>query len=108
MSKNKIYILNTPVLTSYGRYTFRKITIEKAKKILSSTNFVSAVGHEGTAKFLSQLLNINISFNRIQVKMTKGDRAIVFRLLDRLPEGKVLSEEELKRVKFEIGLLIKI
>jgi hypothetical protein len=105
---NKIYILNAPVLTSYGRYVFRKITVTKAKKILSSENFVSAVGHEATAKFLTQLLGIDIPFNRIQIKMSKGDKAVVFRLIDRLPEGKVLSEEELKRVKFEIGLLIKI
>ncbi|MGC8584871.1 MAG: YddF family protein [Thermoplasmata archaeon] len=105
---NKIYILNTPVLTSYGKYIFRKFSIEKTRKLLLSSNFVSAVGHEATAKFLSQLLGIEIAFNRVQIKMQKGDRAIVFKLLDRLPEGKVLSLEELKNVRFEIGLLIKI
>ena len=39
--------------------------------------------------------------------MQKGDRAIVFKLLDRLPEGRVLSVNEMKNVRYEIGLLIK-
>ena len=32
------------------------------------------------------------------VKMKEGDMAIVFQLLQRLPEGKVLTEEEIKQL----------
>ncbi len=104
----KVYVLNAPILTSYGTFIFRKISIGKARNILSKNEFVSAIGHESTAKFLSQILGINIPLNRIQIKMSKGDRAVVFKLLDRLPEGKVLSIDEIKNVKYEIGLLIKL
>jgi hypothetical protein len=37
--------------------------------------------------------------------MHPGDKAIVFQVLQRLPEGKVLSEEELKAVPYRLGLL---
>jgi len=69
---------------------------------------VSAVGHEATARFLSLLVGIEIPVNRVAVKMAAGDRAVVFRVLMRLPEGKVLGEEELRQVPFEFGLLRKV
>ncbi len=102
-----LYILNSPILTNYGKYKFERITIEEAKKLLSIQKWISAVGHEATAQFLSQLLGTDIPFNRAQITMQKGDRAVVFRLIDRLPEGRVLSIEEIKNVRYEIGLLIK-
>lgn len=102
-----VYVLNTPVLTSYGRYVFTKITPEEAKSVLTN-GFISAVGHEGTAKVLSTILGIPVPTNRVAITMQPGDRAIVFRLLTRLPEGKVLSEEELKVLPYELGLLERV
>jgi len=104
-----LYILNTPILTSWGRYEFRPLGIDEARELLASeSSFVSAVGHEGTAKVLTQLLGVEIPENRVRIEMKAGDRALVFRLLVRLPEGKVLGEEELKELPFELGLLEKI
>ncbi|WP_297216933.1 DUF1874 domain-containing protein, partial [Thermoplasma sp.] len=65
----------------------------------------SAIGHEGTAKVLSDLTGFSIPVNRVAIRMQPGDKALVFRLLDRLPEGKVLTEEELRQLKFELGVL---
>jgi len=104
----KIYILNSPILTNFGKYNFYPITIDKAKEILSKNNFISAIGHETTAQFLSQLLECNISFNRIKIEMQKGDIAIVFQLKERLPEGKILTEKELQNIKYNIAILEKI
>lgn len=98
------YVLNVPVLTNYGTFRFRKVSVEEAKKELVG-GFISAVGHEGTAKVLSELLGISIPYNRIEIKMKPGDRAVVFRLLKRLPEGTVLSKEELLQLPFELGVL---
>jgi hypothetical protein len=100
-----IYILNSPILTDFGIYTYKPISIEEAKELLQNNEFTSAIGHESTAKLLSELLNINIPANRIQVKMSSGDVAIVFQVLTRLPEGKVLTDEELKNIPFRLGLL---
>jgi hypothetical protein len=82
----------------------RKINLEKAQDILSTTEFTSACGHEATAKVLSELLGINIPYNRVAVKLKSGDMAIHFALKTRLPEGKVLSEEELKQLNYEFVL----
>jgi hypothetical protein len=99
-----LYVLNSPILTSFGRFTYRQLSLAEAIELLKQ-GFVSAVGHEATASFLSQLTGIAIPVNRIQVKMQPGDRAIVFQVLTRLPEGKVLSGEELKAVPYRLGLL---
>ena len=103
-----LYILNAPILPNFGLYRYSTITVEEARKLLMNNTFISAVGHEATAQFLTLLLGINIPFNRVSISMTKGDQALVFRLKTRLPEGRVLTIEEMKNIDYEIGLLQKI
>lgn len=55
----------------------------------------SAIGHDGAAAFLGRLLGVPGVMNRIPVTMQPGDAALVLRVKTRLPEGKVLSEQEL-------------
>ena len=78
-----------------------EISLQEAKNILSG-GFISAVGHQATADILSKLLDIPVLFNRVEVKLQKGDVLIVFQLLKRLEEGKVLSEEEIKNLPYKI------
>ncbi len=78
-----------------------EISLQEAKNILSG-GFISAVGHQATADVLSKLLDIPVLFNRIEVKLQKGDVLIVFQLLKRLEEGKVLTEEEIKSLPYKI------
>jgi hypothetical protein len=63
-------------------------------RALLKEGFVSAVGHESTAKVLSILLGTDVPFNRVQISVGKGDVIISFQFLIRLPEGKVLGEDE--------------
>jgi hypothetical protein len=101
-----VFVLNTLIVpidfdkTQSANIKLIKINVEEAKEILKNNDFVSAVGHEGTAKVLSQLLGIEIPTNRITVFFNKGDIGIHFFLKQRLPEGKVLSEQELKQLQF--------
>ena len=99
-----IYLMNTPILTDYGVYDFSKIDVRDVKSFLEM-GFTSAVGHQGTADLLSKLLGIPVHGNRVAIKMEESDMAIVFRLKNRLPEGTVLSEEELSKLDYEFGLL---
>ena len=99
-----IYLLNAPILTEYGVYDFSKIDGRDVNSFLEM-GFTSAVGHQETADLLTSLLGIPVPMNRVAIKMADGDMAIVFRLKNRLPEGTVLSEEELSKLDYEFGLL---
>lgn len=103
-----LYLLNTPILTSYGYYQFSgPISIDDIKEKLKD-GFESAIGHSSTAEVLSQLLEQTITANRQTIKMQKGDLAVVFRLLNRVPEGAILSKEELSILPFEFSLIEKV
>ncbi|MCW1309519.1 MAG: DUF1874 domain-containing protein [Candidatus Nanoarchaeia archaeon] len=101
-----IYVLNTlivPLNFDEGneyRVRLKKINIEEAKRLLLSEGFESAVGHEGTAQLLSKILGIPIPFNRRTVFFKRGDKGIHFFLKQRLPEGTVLTEEQLKTLDY--------
>ena len=104
----KTYILNTPILTQYGLWEFEgPLTVEQAQTLVMD-GFISAVGHQATAETLTQILGIEIPTHRIEVNLLKGDRALIFRLRQRLPEGKVLNSAELKNTQFELSLLTRI
>jgi len=59
---------------------------------------VSAIGHEATASIVSERLGVQVPVNRVQIKLNEGDCVYVFQLLQRLPEGKVLSKEEISSI----------
>jgi hypothetical protein len=104
-----VYILNTLIVPidfdkfSEARIKLKKISVEEAKEVLAN-GFVSAVGHEATAKLLSKLLGVEIPMNRQTIFMRPGDKAIHFFLKVRLPEGVILTEEQLRSLDFWLVL----
>ena len=78
----------------------KKVSEEEVKSILQKHKheIESAVGHQSLASFLSKKLGVDISFRRIQIKLRKGDILVVYQLLQRLPEGAILSEKELEKI----------
>lgn len=102
-----IYLLNSPVLTTYGHYTFiGPVQLSDAKALLQKS-FVSAIGHESTAQFLSTLLEVPVNINRIRIEMQPGDQALVFRFMVRLEEGKVFNREEVMTLPYQLGILTR-
>jgi len=81
----------------------REVTTEQVKSLLE--NFVSVIGHTGTAEILSRILNLEVPTNRTSIKLSEKDRLIVFQILTRLEEGRVLTAEEVASLPFKFYLV---
>ncbi len=75
-----------------------KLTLEEAKQLIASNSWISAVGHQTTAEFLTKLLGVEVPYSRLQVSLVPRDKVLVFQLRCRLPEGAILSEEEVRKI----------
>ena len=104
----RLYLMNSPVLTDYGLWRFHGPLNRLQARELVTQGCISAIGHEGAAQLLSRLLQIKIQTSRIQVHFSPGDKAVVLRLKQRLPEGRVLSKDELKNMAWELALLERL
>jgi hypothetical protein len=100
-----VYLLNTTVIPSGtdGIWETRALPVEAAR--LNLKDWVSAVGHDSTAKIMSELLGVDIPVNRITVKPNPGDRLLCFKLKGRAPEGIVLDRQQLEKLDYEWVLM---
>lgn len=124
------YVLNSAVITAYGTYKYEFTTPGGARAWLHSHNWKSCIGHEETARALSELTSVSgkyppipIPVNRKTVQMEcswdeeqekyQSDEALVFRLVfpsgyrpDRAQKGKL--GEDFIRKNSELGILQRI
>jgi hypothetical protein len=87
---SQIIPLNWQLADSYT-VKIKRIDVNQARQLVNQNQFISAIGHESTAKLLSMLLGIDISTNRIQVEMVSGDIGLHFVLKKRLQEGQIIK-----------------
>lgn len=117
---SKIYLLNSPVLTSIGLYSHDIITVSKAQQLVTYVgldgkrylkhNVVSAIGHKATALYLTKLLDVSntIPTNRTNIVMETGDKALVLRCMVRLPVSKELTIAEMDKYAWQLTLLQRL
>jgi hypothetical protein len=101
-----ITLLNSSVLTAFGVYRYEPLALEDAR-LLVAGGFVSAIGHESTARMLSELLGVSVKARRIDYEQQVGEQAIVLKLRRRPPEGAILAAEEIQEIGYEFGLLTR-
>jgi hypothetical protein len=102
-----LYFLNSPVISNWGEYRLTPVTKDESVRLWESAKpeeKISAIGHEETSLFLN-LLGFGMVCNRISIKMKTGDRALVLKINGRLPEGKLLTKNDLNNIDYEFGLL---
>ena len=104
-----LYLFNSQIIPVNWQladsYTvkIKKIDVDQAKQLVNQNQFISAIGHESTAKLLSMLLHIDIPINRIQIQMNSGDIGLHFTLKKRLDEGQVIKNvQELEEIGFDL------
>ena len=96
-----VYLANAfslSMLTPPATVKVTEVGAEDVKRLLIN-GFTSAIGHEATAKIVTSRIGVSVQVNRISVQLRPGDLLVVFQLLTRLPEGKVLTEDEIKQVQ---------
>ena len=104
----KLAVLNAPIITSFGNYTYFPIPLESAKILINGCNFSSYVGHESTAELMSNILEKPVGFSRKMLKQKVGQMALVFKLKVRPEEGKILNREEVEKHGYEFGILYRL
>jgi uncharacterized protein DUF1874 len=111
MNTKTLTILNTSILTSYGKYSYEPVSLEQARKLVRAYQeggwVQSAIGHQSTADLLTMLLEYPVTVNRIEFKQSGNDVALVFKPKERIGEGKVLTREALQAIGYEFGVLVR-
>ena len=113
MSRTKLVLLNTSILTCYGTFSYTRLLLDEARSLVcefqqAGKTIESAIGHESTADLLTMLLEFPVEVNRMEFKQTSDDVGLVFKLRERPPAGRILSREELASIGYEFGLLARI
>jgi Domain of unknown function (DUF1874) len=74
----------------------------------AGATIISAIGHQPTADFLTTILEFPVPTNRITFQQSTTDLVLVFKLMERPPEGQIFNQTELAGTKFTFGLLSKV
>jgi len=106
----KTYLVNAFSLNMIKQFPIG-ISVNKIDKewfcfnLNADPQVVNAIGHDSTVYLINKLCGTNFQKNRIEVEMSRGDSTLVIMISERLPEGKVLNQEEIEEmlVKGKIG-----
>ncbi|RLG07654.1 MAG: hypothetical protein DRN68_05090 [Thaumarchaeota archaeon] len=96
----RVYLLSSMIVPISFEYesiivVVKQISVEEARRILER-GFISAVGHEPTARFLSRILDLEVKPNRETIYLHEGDVAIAIQFGERIQRVE-LREEEVER-----------
>jgi len=74
----------------------KEVSLDDARQFIIDAQ--SVIGHQSTAEYVTMLTGVPISTNRVSLSLTNGDQLLVFQLLGRLPEGVVLTQDEVTKI----------
>jgi hypothetical protein len=80
----------------HGRVEFTVLSDDDAVAIAAKQGIESCVGHQGAADLYAAKLGVPVPMNRVNVQLSVGETALLGQYTGpRLPEGRVLTSEEL-------------
>ena len=86
-AKNKVYLANSFSLQMLPSFD-AVISARPVSPVYVPNNFISCVGHEDTARVISNMLDTEVPLNRTPIKLDWGDELYVAQFTGgRLPEG---------------------
>ena len=106
MRMGKTYLANAFSINMLSKFPI-STTIDKIDKEefclglqlrLEDNELVNAIGHDSTINLINTLCGTELTKNRVEIKMEKGDLALIIMMTERLPEGKVLSIQEIREM----------
>jgi hypothetical protein len=100
-----VYLMRSPELPCFGEFSYKQIDVEEARKLISSSNFISSIQYQWDADLLRDILGVYIPINRGEIKMEVGDVAIVFSFLERNVEKREPIKKDAEKHLFNVGLL---
>lgn len=106
----ELVILGSTLVTNSGRYELAEITLEEAKRMLEQSQrcYQSYVGHDSTARYLTELTGFSIPVHRKRCQLRQGQEALCFKLSNRLANNQFISFEELKQVDYQLFRLKRL
>ena len=93
-------LMNSAMMPAPGVYVAKKITPEQAKEIIDRHNgiFESYIGYPDTARYMSQILGIDVPVNRGETVLADEDEILVCKLKYRVAKpsdkGKFTPSDE--------------
>lgn len=106
-----LYLLNAlivPFRDERAVFSVRRISPEEAVAIANTSQVISALGHQGSVDAFRALGIQQASLNRISVSFNVDDMAIALVLRQRLPEGAVLTRNEMERIGYDLYLIKRV
>lgn len=90
--------ISISMMPNGGFITITPIDLAEARTLAQQAGVKSYIGHPATAQLVSTLLGVNVPANREMFIAKEPTVALVVAILERLPEGKILSFDELMQL----------
>lgn len=83
----------SPMMIASGNAHVRPCSLREIRRRARGAR--SAVGHENTARLLTELLDHPVGFNRVNLELTQGDNLLVVTPCFRVSEAREFTDAEL-------------
>jgi len=87
-----------------AKISVKKLSVDQVCLKLQET-FVSAIGHESTARFLSELFGVYIPYNRFNLRINDSDSVIVAQYVKGRLNGELINPKPDDFAFYEVKLL---